>query len=177
MLFRSTEIPVDANLTLGVPGLGTVGEIIGMQLKNKYPNLLIVPFKSSSDAIVAVLGGQIDLTVGFISDLERYPNLQVLGITGNNKIKNYLPLSRQGFNQDLDRMGIKHSVMVPTDWPEGKIREVQEILMLAEKSKPVQDSYEPDSCSPFQITRTQLNFWFKEQNQFWTQMVKRIRKD
>ena len=40
------EVPKDANLSIGMSGLGTTTHLVSIQIAKNYPNLTIVPFKS-----------------------------------------------------------------------------------------------------------------------------------
>ena len=173
------SVPQDRPLTIGTPGVGVVGELIAIEIQKRYPNLTLIPYKSTTESIVATVGGQVDFTIGFPADLERFNqshSLQILGITGTNSSR-YKLLSQQGFDKNLENMNSRSSIMVPVSWSKTKTIEIRSILIKAEQSQSVRNSYALDYCIPFQIPEKQLETWQNQQNAIWTQMVKRIRKD
>jgi hypothetical protein len=67
--------------------------------------------------------------------------------------------------------------MVPTSFNQEKAMEIRKILIEAEKSKAVRDSYALDYCTPFQVPEDQLKSWWDDQNAFWTSLTVGVKID
>ena len=168
------DIPKDKELTIATSGLGVVSHLTATQIRTRFPKLTVVPFKSTTDAILAVAGGQVDLGVGFLGDLERWTSessrvkLTILGVTGPTPIGPYANLSSQGFPAVFSKMNTTHNLMIPTSWSKEKSHEIREILVKAEQSRTVRNAYKLDYCDPLQIPENKLQSWFDEQNALWS---------
>ena len=80
------DVPADRPVSIGMSGMGTTTHLIAAQIAKKYPNLTIVPFKSTSEAILSVLSDSTDMAVNFMGDSAQYVEankLHVLGATGS----------------------------------------------------------------------------------------------
>ena len=177
------EVPKDQPITIATSGLGVVSHLTALQVQKAYPNATIVPFKSTTDALVATLGKQVDFAVGFVGDVEKYSSetskakLNILGTTGPKYVGKYPNLSSQGFPAALAKMNTPYNLMVPRSFPEEKAREIREILLKVENKKTVRDSYALDYCQPFQVPEKDLARWWDEQNQYWTSLTVGVKID
>jgi len=97
------DVPRDAKLNIGISGLGATTHLVALQVAKQYPNMQIIPFKSTSEALLAILAGNTDFAVGFAGDSEQYTRADSvkrvywLGMTGNESIKGIPLLKNQGF--------------------------------------------------------------------------------
>lgn len=177
------DVPKDKPITIATSGLGVVSHLTALQIQKIYPNSTIVPFKSTTDALVATLGGQTDLAVGFVGDVEKYTNevskakLNILGTTGPKYVGKYPNLASQGFPAALAKMNTPYTFMVPASFPEDKAREIREILLKVENKKSVRDSYALDYCQPFQVPEKELKAWWDDQNKYWTSLTVGVKID
>lgn len=147
------EVPTDKPLTIGISGLGTTTHLTAIQLAKKYPNMDIVPFKSTSEAVQATLGGQTDFAVGFVGDSVQYQgsNLtgktsNILGISGSRSIDGRPLLINQGFPKILGKFGSPAQAVAPASMPEQQYKEISQILAKATKSKKVAEVTDSDYC-------------------------------
>ena len=147
------EVPTDKPLTIGISGLGTTTHLAAIQLAKKYPNMDIVPFKSTSEAVQATLGGQTDFAVGFVGDSIQYQgdNLthkksNILGISGSRSIDGRPLLINQGFPKILGKFGSLFQAIAPASMPEQQYKEISQILSKATKSKKVAEATDSDYC-------------------------------
>jgi len=173
------EVPTDRPVTIGVSGLGVTTHLVALQIAAKYPNIKVIPFKSTNDSIIAAAGGQIDMTVGFINDLMRFATpdvsadrrLTVLGVTGSKTIKNIEPLIKQGFSITLASMNAPHHLVVPITVSDSKFAEWRDILTRAARAKSVQDSYEVDHAVPLDtMSNDNIQPWFYKQDTQWKRL-------
>jgi tripartite-type tricarboxylate transporter receptor subunit TctC len=171
-----SEVPNNAKLSIGMSGMGTTTHLIATQLVKKYPNLIIVPFKSTSEALLGVLNDSTDFSVNFLGDSDQYTTgkdpVHLLGITGNKTINRIVPLSTQGFSKDLEVMNIPAELLVPTSWPDSKFTDVREILLRAGRSQSVLDSYKPDYCQNInQMNDKEIQIWYTNQISDWKRLT------
>ena len=172
------DVPTDRPVTIGMSGMGTTTHLIAAQIALKYPNLTIVPFKSTSEAILSVLSDSTDMAVNFMGDSAQYVEtnrLNVLGATGPKTVGGVRPLSSQGFTKDLDVMDVPAQLLVPTTFPEAKAKEIRAIFLQAGKRQAVLDSYKPDYCqSNNQMLDRDIQTWYNKQTQDWRRLTQGV---
>lgn len=167
------DVPKDAPLSIGISGLGTTTHLVATQIVEKYPSTLIVPFKSTSEALVSVLGGQTDFAVSFTGDVQGFAKSQdhpiyVLGTTGTHTVAGAQPLIKQGFPAALQDMSSMQQIFVSRKFPEDKFKEVREIFVKAATTQIVKDANAVDSCIPNnQLADKELDNWFNFQLVHW----------
>jgi tripartite-type tricarboxylate transporter receptor subunit TctC len=177
------SVPKNQPITIATSGLGVVSHLTALQIQKVYPNSTIVPYKSTAEALVATMAGQVDLAVGFVGDIEKYTHegfagkLTTLGTTGPKSVGNYPNLTSQGFPAPLAKMNTPYHLMVPRSFPEDKAREIREILVSVENKKSVRDAYALDHCQPFQVPAKDLAAWWNEQNQYWSGLTVGVKID
>lgn len=172
------DVPTDRPVTIGMSGMGTTTHLIAAQIAKKYPNLIIVPFKSTSEAILSVLSDSTDMAVNFMGDSAQYVEtnkLNVLGATGSKTVAGVKPLSSQGFTKDLDVMDVPAQLLVPTSFPEAKAKEIRDIFIQAGKRSAVLDSYKPDFCqSNNQMADKDIQPWYNKQTSDWRRLTQGV---
>jgi tripartite-type tricarboxylate transporter receptor subunit TctC len=177
------SVPKDQPITIATSGLGVVSHLTALQIQKVYPNSTIIPFKSTVDALIATMGGQVDMAVGFVGDIEKYTHegtggkLSILGTTGPKYVGKYPNLSSQGFPAALAKMNTPYNLMVPSNFPADKAKEIREILIKVENKKSVRDAYALDYCQPFQVPAKDLAKWWDDQNQYWTSLTVGVKID
>ena len=178
------EIPRDAKLSIGISGLGATTHLIALQIVKNYPNMQIVPFKSSSESLLNALNGSVDLSVGFHTTSEQYTRpgtvkqIYWLGQTGTHSVKGTELLTNQGFSKDLANMSTPHEVFASRKMPETKFLEIRKILSDATNSKSVRSAMAVDNCAPIaQMSDTQINDWYNSQIVQWRRLTQGINID
>jgi len=172
------EVPTDKPLTIGISGLGTTTHLTAIQITKKYPNIKIIPFKSTSEAVLATLSGQTDFAVNLPGDTVQYEQenntksrIYVLGIGGTKSIKGNALLINQGFGPSMARMGSPAQLIVPAGTDE-KYAEWRKILLDASNTPLVKKALADDFCSP---TKEMLTVdpiaYYQESKQFWKSMT------
>ena len=178
------EVPRDAKLSIGMSGLGTTTHLVSLQIAKNYPNMTIVPFKSTSEALLNVLSGTVDFSVGFHGDSEQYTSpgavrqVYWLGQTGDHSIKGTELLSKQGFSKDLASMSTPQQIFASRRLPDAKFNELRQILVVASRAKTVRDANANDNCIPNnQMPDAQLNDWFNSQLVQWRRLSSTVKTD
>lgn len=173
------DVPKDRPLNIGTSGLGVTTHMAALQVVNRYPNVQVVPFKSTSEALVNMVGGQTDFHVGFLSEPEAWAKennktVNVLGITGNRVTNGHATLANQGFDPVTDRMGVPFQLIVPNTMSETKARELRGILQRAAKAQSVRNSMAIDYCHPTE-DRKDLESWYNDQRELWKKLAGNVK--
>lgn len=180
------EVPRDAKLSIGISGLGATTHLVAIQIAKNYPNMQIIPFKSTSEALLATLSGSTDFAVGFLGDSEQYTQrsgdrakqIYWLGITGRETIKGVQPLITQGFAPELAQMSTPQQIFIPRRVPEEKYREIRKIFVEAARSKAVRDANAADNCVPNnQMPDAEIDNWYNSQLVLWRRLTKDVKLD
>ncbi len=178
------EVPRDAKLSIGMSGMGTTTHLVSIQIAKNYPNLTIVPFKSTSEALLGVLNGSVDFSVGFHGDSEQYTvpgsakQVYWLGQTGQASIKGTELLSKQGFNKDLGDMSTPQQIFASRKLSDEKFREIRKILVEASRAQSVRNANAADNCVPNnQMPDAQLDDWYNSQIVQWRRLTQGVKLD
>lgn len=164
-------IAKDSNLLVGVSGLGATTHLIALQIKQKYSNITVVPYKSTQDSTLDLVGARIDINVGFPQEVAQWiaeGKAHGLGVTGSRSVNGIATMSSLGY-RNMDRMGNGHSLIVNGQVPQSKFLEWRRILLQASKDSTVRQSYAVDHCVPMDFDLDQTNRWYAQQVIFWKQ--------
>ena len=176
---------VPANATVGISGLGVTTHLAAIELQKKYPQLNIVPFKSTNDSMLSMVSGQTDLHIGFISEAEQWSKenaksdrkVNVLGITGNKTVNGYVPLVRQGFDASFADMNVGHHMLLPATVDDSKRKEIHEIFAKAARTESVRAAYAVDYCEPQSIAHDGLDKFFSFHTSYWKKLASQVKLD
>jgi tripartite-type tricarboxylate transporter receptor subunit TctC len=178
------EVPRDAKLSIGMSGMGTTTHLVSIQIAKNYPNLTIVPFKSTSEALLGVLNGTVDFSVGFHGDSEQYTGIDAvkrvywLGQTGQASIKGTELLSKQGFSKELSDMSTPQQIFASRKLSDEKFRELRKILVEASRAQSVRTANAADNCVPNnQMPDNQIDAWFNSQIVQWKRLTQGVSLD
>lgn len=174
---------VPANASVGISGLGVTTHLAAIELQKRYPQLNIVPFKSTNDSMLSMISGQTDLHIGFISEAEQWSRdnaksdrkVTVLGITGNKVVNGYTPLVRQGFDASFADMNVGHHMLLPVTVEEAKRREFHEIFTKAAQAPSVKAAYAVDYCEPQSVPATGLDKFFEFHTNYWKRLASQVK--
>jgi tripartite-type tricarboxylate transporter receptor subunit TctC len=170
--YRSwADIAKDTNLLVGVSGLGATTHLVALQIKQKYSNITVVPYKSTQDSTLDLVGSRIDLNIGFPQEVAQWiaeGKAYGLGVTGSRTVNGIATMSSLGY-RNMDRMGNGHSLIVNSQVPQAKFLEWRSILLQASKDNTVQQSYAVDHCVPMDFDLNQTERWYAQQVIFWKQ--------
>lgn len=173
------EVPKNQPLNIGVSGIGATTHLIAMQIKQRYPLLEPVPYKSTNASTLDLASQRIDLNVGFLGEAEQWIDqgkLFALGISGPVPVKGIPTLRSQGF-KELDVMTNGHSLLVSKSVPEEHFQSWRKILFEAAKKPSVQKSYSVDYCQPLTMDLKHTETWFNQQVEFWRKQSQTVKID
>lgn len=178
-----TEVVKDAKVSVGISGLGVTTHLAAIEMQKRFPNLNIVPFKSTNDSMLSMVAGQTDFHIGFISEAEQWSKensnsvkkVNVLGITGNKVVNGYTPLVRQGFDASFADMNVGHHMLVPGRFDSAKHREIHEIFAKAAQTPAVRAAYAVDYCEPQSVGYDALGKFFDFHTQYWKKLASAVK--
>jgi tripartite-type tricarboxylate transporter receptor subunit TctC len=150
-------------ISMGTAGLGSGTHLFALKFKENHPDkeILIIPYKSSTEALQDVLGGHIDLAYEFLGDAEA-KGVKILGVTGTVKIKNYPLLKDIGYPNNSELIGVYH-ILVKKDVPDTVVKDLREIFNRAEKSAKFQELYKSDySFKPTLLSDKDYDTWYTD---------------
>lgn len=166
------------DVTIGISGLGVTTHLMAVQLQKKYPNLIIVPFKSTTDAVGSMFARQTDLAIGFPGEVSQWATsgkVSVLGITGSKSYPGFSTLSSQGFDKIYDGMVVGQHLAVPKSWSDEKTKEIYSMINKVANNQAVLDSYKSDLCVPKRLPYDGLNGWYNGQTEYWRKLSSEIK--
>lgn len=154
-------------IILGTAGPGSsthlIAETFAKELRGK--EITMVHFKDTNEAFVNVMGGHIDATFEFLGDAKaRATNeTSLLGLTGKIRHEG-LPLLRDLGFKDMVNLSTIFAIYVNRQMPESTVKELQTILLKAEKHESVQRLYKSDYTSKdaFMQNPSDLTEWYNE---------------
>jgi len=167
---KLADILKQDKITIGTAGAGSMTHLMALKFKEQLPNkdiVVIVSYKSSTEALKDVLGGHVDLTFEYLGDAEA-KSAKILGITGRNKIKNYPLLKDVGYTNQADLVGV-YLILVKKDVSDERVSELRSIFVEAEKSQLVQDLYKSDYSSKPPNLKSEADYkrWYKETIEYY----------
>lgn len=160
-------------IKIGTAGAGSLTHLMALKFKEQMPGkeIVVVPYKSSTEALQDVLGGHTDLTFEFLGDAEA-KNAKILGVTGRNKIKNYPLLKDIGYANQADLVGV-YLILVKKDVPTSQIEELRTLFVEAEKATRVQDLYKSDYSAKPANLRTEADYqrWYQSTIKYYQDLT------
>ena len=177
------DVPKDRPLTIGVSGLGTTTHLFATQIQAQYPQLQVIPFKSTSESLLSMASGNTNLHVAFLGEVEAWgdnPNfkkLTVLGISGSTRVRGFPTLVSQGFGRTVADIGVPFHLVVPATVPNTKFKEWRDILVRAGKNVTVKETYKLDACVSQDIKDDELEPWYHAQVSKWQRLSAGIKFD
>ena len=146
--------------SIAVVGIGTSTHLLALQIQKKYPKVVIVAYKSLTDAAKDFRGGHVDMTIDFVQEINKYPDIQVLGTTGTKHIKNYPRLMDQ-YPDSTALLSISFFILNPVGMPEAP--EIRKILYNANiNNNSLQQLFNEDHAQAYDMLVQDYNSWYKQ---------------
>jgi tripartite-type tricarboxylate transporter receptor subunit TctC len=172
------DISNKRDVTIGISGLGVTTHLMAVELQKKYPNLIIVPFKSTTDAMASMFARQTDLAIGFPGEVSQWAasgKVTVLGITGAKSHKGFPSITSQGHDKIFDGMVVGQHLAVPKTWSDEKTKEIYDMINKVANRQIVLDSYKDDLCVPKRLPFNGLTGWYDGQTEYWRKLSSEIK--
>ena len=134
-------------IVLGTAGTGSSTHLMAETLKKYAKNneVVMIHYKDTNEAYLAVLGGHIDGTFEFLGDAKAKATADVTfaGITGRTSIEGIATLKDKGM-QEMENLSGIFAIYVPVAMPDSTYKELRDILLRAEQHSSVQTLYRKD---------------------------------
>lgn len=170
------DIPRNEIVSIGHAGNGTTTHLIAEAIRKKYPNLLLVPYKSVSAAGLDLMGGHVDLIVSLPGDTfihEKDGKMTVLAVTGTNKVNGVPTLGSLGIPAG-DQLITGYFYFASKSANEQKVKNWMNVLGQT-KTKEVTDLMTQNYCKPSTLKPSQYDARFNELRDFWKKEVSAIK--
>ena len=150
---------------------GAITQVLTKTITKNNPNIRLteIPYKGTAAASMDMMGGQIDASVGWLSESERMDqDTRVIGLTGTNGFGKGATFGQQGI-RGLDNMLYNLYIFTRSDLPESTKQELSKIFYQATRTTQVQESCRADygrtAETPYnqldQLHRSQMIHWFR----------------
>lgn len=165
-------------VTIGISGLGSSTHVVAERIKNRFNNVTIVPFKGLGEAIVAVKGGHIDMSLETVKSAEQHSDLKIFGTTGSRKVKTYKLLSDFGVLYTENAV-LGLFLLRPKTMSANMSADVDQILEQANADNPMLKSmYSNDIVFFYNLkTQEQKAAWYQEQITGMRNLTRNIKID
>lgn len=170
------DIPQDRPVSIGFTGVGSTAHLLAKVIATKYPRLVEVPYKASTQAVTDALGGHVDLVITLPGDSlaqHRAGELTIIGVSGKKRLENIPTLSSLGINK-ADDFTTTYFFAVPKAMDANKAKAWQTVLRNAKPA--ARQAMDNINCEPVDIPVNQLDARFDQLNKFWTNELKSIKK-
>lgn len=152
-------------IVLGTAGTGSSTHLMAETFAKglKGIQVTMVHYKDTNEALVAVMGGHIDATFEFLGDAKAKatPETKLVGLTGNVVHEGIPLLKNLGF-KDMEGLSGIFAIYVNKQMPADTAKELQSVLLKAEKHESVQRLYKSDYTSKdaFMQSPGDLTEWY-----------------
>jgi hypothetical protein len=159
---------------IGVPGLGSFSHVLATHLKERYPQVEVVPYPGPTEAQKDVIGGNIDLYLDVPRmGLAQQPLVQLHYITGSNDYKQ-LNLAAGNINKKFADLNLEFAILAPQSMDAKLVNTLSKILITAQENNPkLQDLYREDFVTA--ISNKNLNKWYQMNIQNWKKHTQNVR--
>lgn len=173
------EIDPNQKISIGISGLGATSHLLAMQIVKRYHNAVVVPYKGTREASIDVIGGNIDMSVAFLGEVEGFLDkgqLNALGISGQKTTRSIATLESQGF-AGVGAVVNMHSLQVPRTMPEAQYQELRSLALQAARTDAVQRAYAVDYCDSSNLNTSATQLWFDSQIVLWKRLSQGVKLD
>jgi tripartite-type tricarboxylate transporter receptor subunit TctC len=178
--YRSwNEIDRNQKINIGISGLGATSHLMAMEIVKRYPNAVVVPYKGTREASIDVIGGNIEMSVAFLGEVEGFLDkgeLTALGISGRKTVRGIATLESQGFT-GVGEVVNMHSLQVPRTMPEAQYQELRGMVLQSARKDAVQRAYAVDYCDPSNLNTSATQIWFDSQVALWKRLSQGVKLD
>ena len=175
--FKSFEdLKNNKRLTVGAIN-GTITDVIVQQLAKSLPGVTVdlIPYQGTLQSVNDLLGGQLDLAVGFVADVEQFVNLGRLSIVGMTGTIDQL--GHKTFNSQkvpgFTRLASSYSIMANKNANPEMLEEIHRIFDKAANSTRLKTFYERDLCKPASLSFKETGVQFNSWQTYWKEKLKK----
>ena len=174
-----SDIDRNQKISIGISGLGATSHLMAMEIIKRFPNAVVIPYKGTREASIDVIGGNIELSVAFLGEVEGFLDkgeLNALGISGRKIVRGIPTLESQGFTGVGDVVNM-HSLQVPQAMPADQYMELRRMVVDAVRADSVRRAYAVDYCDPSNLDSAATQRWFDSQVVLWKRLSQGVKLD
>jgi tripartite-type tricarboxylate transporter receptor subunit TctC len=167
----------DQDITTSISGYGSHSNLMGSILGEHYSGVRIINYVSLVDAVRDVQGKHIDTGWNWLAEIEgavESNTTSVLGLTGTRSVKGFPTLASQGI-KGFENVSTNTAIVASTEMPIEKVRELYELLRVANRAPDVQAGYAREFSTPADFTWPQTVSWFNQQVKFWREQAAKVK--
>ena len=167
----------DQDITTSISGYGSHSNLMGSILGEHYSGVRIINYVSLVDAVRDVQGKHIDTGWNWLAEIEgavESNTTSVLGLTGTRSVRGFPTLASQGI-KGFENVSTNTAIVASTDMPAEKVRELHELLRVANRAPDVQAGYAREFSTPADFTWPQTVAWFNQQVKFWREQAAKVK--
>ena len=171
------ELKKSTEITNGISGYGSHSNLMASILSENYTGVRIINYVSLIDANKDVLGRHINTAWNWVSDLEGAVDANltnILGITGTRSVKGFSTLASQGV-KGFENVSTNTAIVASAEMPAEKVKELYELLRVANRSPDVQAGYARERSESADFTWPQTTAWFNQQVRFWREQSSKVK--
>jgi len=171
------ELKKATEITTGISGYGSHSNLMASILGEYYTGVRIINYVSLTDSTKDVLGRHINTGWNWVSDLEGAVDANltnVLGLTGTRSVKGFPTLASQGI-RGFENVSTNTVIVASAEMPAEKVRELYELLRVANRAPDVQAGYARERSESADFTWPQTTAWFNQQVRFWREQSAKVK--
>jgi tripartite-type tricarboxylate transporter receptor subunit TctC len=171
------ELKKATEITTGISGYGSHSNLMASVLGEHYAGVRIINYVSLADTTKDVLGRHINTAWNWLSDLEGSVDANltnILGITGTRNVRGFPTLASQGI-RGFENVSTNTAIVASAEMPAEKVRELYELLRVANRAPDVQAGYARERSESADFTWPQTTAWFNQQVRFWREQAAKVK--
>jgi tripartite-type tricarboxylate transporter receptor subunit TctC len=176
--FKSiTELKKTADITTGISGFGSHSNLMASILNETYPKVMVVNYPSLVDTNRDVLGKFIDTGWNWLAEIQGSVDTGLttaLGLTGTRSVNGIPTLASQGI-RGFENASTNTAIVASAEMPIEKVKEIYELLRVANRSPEVVSGYAREFSTPADFTWDQTVQWHKQQVKFWAEQSGKVK--
>ena len=165
------------DITNGISGFGSHSNLMASILDETYPKVMVVNYPSLVDSNREVLGKFIDTGWNWLAEIQGSVDSGLtnpLGLTGTRSVNGIPTLASQGI-KGFENASTNTVIVASAEMSKEKVKEIYEMLRLANKAPEVQAGYAREFSTPADFTWDQTVQWHNQQVKFWADQSKKVK--
>ena len=157
--------------------MGVTTHLVATEVQKRFPNLQVVPYRGSSEPMIDLVEGRVDMGVTFPNTAEQWlasGKLHGLGTTGPQPVLKMPTLVSLGFS-GMHEVVNTTMFVVPRSMPENQYRELRDTMQRAAQSAGVQSAYAKEFCAPLTLNEEQTRNWWSGQLALWKRLTQNVK--
>ena len=161
---------------IGTNGAGSLSHVVADNLKQLYPQVILVPYQGPTEAAKGVIAGDIDLVIDVPSQARPDQSLLKLhNITGSNSYNGQFTLLSSVVDIKFVNMSVDFFIVASADMDPIQVKQLSTILKSANIDNPkLAELYQSEYVL---INQSIADVWYKEKVIQWKEITKNVKAD